>query len=244
MSDHSIFNNDEQSTPAEASQSGNEQASAADQLLGAIVNSEGKQKYASVEDALKATAAAQEHIRRLEEENTTFRQEVEKSTTLQSVLDAMKPREEVAPAPVVQAEAPSSIGEDDVAQLLEGMLNKRETEATAKANVSKVTSAFVEKHGVEAEAKYYESATALGFTNSEINELAARNPAAVFKMLGIDDKPAPVANPLRSSVGAGNLSDNKPQQPTFNPFQGGTSPSVEAFRKSKAATNERLGLDN
>ena len=239
MSDHSIFNNDEQSTPAEASQSGNEQASAADQLLGAIVNSEGKQKYASVEDALKATAAAQEHIRRLEEENTTFRQEVEKSTTLQSVLDAMKPREESEPvAPT------SSIGEDDVAQLLEGMLNKRETEATAKANVSKVTSAFVEKHGVEAEAKYYESATALGFTNSEINELAARNPAAVFKMLGIDDKPAPVANPLRSSVGAGNLSDNKPQQPTFNPFQGGTSPSVEAFRKSKAATNERLGLDN
>lgn len=239
MSDHSIFNNDEPSTPAEASQSGNEQASAADQLLGAIVNSEGKEKYASVEDALKATAAAQEHIRRLEEENTTFRQEVEKSTTLQSVLDAMKPREESEPvAPT------SSIGEDDVAQLLEGMLNKRETEATAKANVSKVTSAFVEKHGVEAEAKYYESATALGFTNSEINELAARNPAAVFKMLGIDDKPAPVANPLRSSVGAGNLSDNKPQQPTFNPFQGGTSPSVEAFRKSKAATNERLGLDN
>lgn len=239
MTDQSIFNNDEQSTPAEASQSGNEQASAADQLLGAIVNSEGKQKYASVEDALKATAAAQEHIRRLEEENTTFRQEVEKSTTLQSVLDAMKPREESEPvAPT------SSIGEDDVAQLLEGMLNKRETEATAKANVSKVTSAFVEKHGVEAEAKYYESATALGFTNSEINELAARNPAAVFKMLGIDDKPAPVANPLRSSVGAGNLSDNKPQQPTFNPFQGGTSPSVEAFRKSKAATNERLGLDN
>jgi hypothetical protein len=239
MTDQSIFNNDEQSTPAEASQSGNEQASAADQLLGAIVNSEGKQKYASVEDALKATAAAQEHIRRLEEENTTFRQEVEKSTTLQSVLDAMKPREESEPvAPT------SSIGEDDVAQLLEGMLNKRETEATAKANVSKVTSAFVEKHGVEAEAKYYESASALGFTNSEINELAARNPAAVFKMLGIDDKPAAVANPLRSSVGAGNLSDNKPQQPTFNPFQGGPSPSVEAFRKSKAATNERLGLDN
>lgn len=239
MTDQSIFNNDEPSTPAEASQSGNEQASAADQLLGAIVNSEGKQKYASVEDALKATAAAQEHIRRLEEENTTFRQEVEKSTTLQSVLDAMKPREESEPvAPT------SSIGEDDVAQLLEGMLNKRETEATAKANVSKVTSAFVEKHGVEAEAKYYESASALGFTNSEINELAARNPAAVFKMLGIDDKPAAVANPLRSSVGAGNLSDNKPQQPTFNPFQGGTSPSVEAFRKSKAATNERLGLDN
>lgn len=239
MTDQSIFNNDEQSTPAEASQSGNEQASAADQLLSAIVNSEGKQKYGSVEDALKATAAAQEHIRRLEEENTTFRQEVEKSTTLQSVLDAMKPREESEPA------APtSSIGEDDVAQLLEGMLNKRETEATAKSNVSKVTSAFVEKHGVEAEAKYYESASALGFTNSEINELAARNPAAVFKMLGIDDKPAAVANPLRSSVGAGNLSDNKPQQPTFNPFQGGTSPSVEAFRKSKAATNERLGLDN
>lgn len=239
MTDQSIFNNDEPSTPAEASQSGNEQASAADQLLSAIVNSEGKQKYGSVEDALKATAAAQEHIRRLEEENTTFRQEVEKSTTLQSVLDAMKPREESEPA------APtSSIGEDDVAQLLEGMLNKRETEATAKSNVSKVTSAFVEKHGVEAEAKYYESATALGFTNSEINELAARNPAAVFKMLGIDDKPAPVANPLRSSVGAGNLSDNKPQQPTFNPFQGGTSPSVEAFRKSKAVTNERLGLDN
>ncbi len=241
MTDQSIFNNDEPSTPAEASQSGNEQASAADQLLSAIVNSEGKQKYGSVEDALKATAAAQEHIRRLEEENTTFRQEVEKSTTLQSVLDAMKPREESASAP---AEPTSSIGEDDVAQLLEGMLNKRETEATAKSNVSKVTSAFVEKHGVEAEAKYYESATALGFTNSEINELAARNPAAVFKMLGIDDKPAAVANPLRSSVGAGNLSDNKPQQPTFNPFQGGTSPSVEAFRKSKAATNERLGLDN
>ena len=52
MTDQSIFNNDEPSTPAEVSQSGNEQASAADQLLGAIVNSEGKQKYGTVEDAL------------------------------------------------------------------------------------------------------------------------------------------------------------------------------------------------
>ena len=109
MTDQSIFNNDAPSTPAEVSQSGNEQASAADQLLGAIVNSEGKQKYGTIEDALKATAAAQEHIRRLEEENTSFRQKVEESTTLQAVLDAVKPREVSEPAPAAPT---SSIGED------------------------------------------------------------------------------------------------------------------------------------
>ncbi len=44
MTDQSIFNNDEQSTPADVSKSGNEQATAADQLISDRAKSDGKPK--------------------------------------------------------------------------------------------------------------------------------------------------------------------------------------------------------
>lgn len=239
MTDQSIFNNDNSSPQGEGDQGKNE-PTPADQLLSEIVNSEGKQKYGSVEEALKGLGNAQEHIRRLEEENSDFKQGAEKSATLQDVLDAMKP-DQGEPS---SNEEVAQLGEGDIAKVLEDMLAKRETASSQKANTTKVANKFVEVHGAEeAEAKYYEAAASLGFSKAEINELSARNPDAVFKMLGVNAEKEPTPNSLKGDVNAGEFNQQKPDAPRFNPFQPGPNSDLAAWRKSKEQTNSRLELD-
>ena len=239
MTDQSIFNNDDQNSQSDGGQ-GNDDKPAADQLLGAIVNADGKQKYATVEEALKGAASAQEHISRLETENTTFKQESEKSTTLQSVLDALKPQ---AGGEDPNKDVAPQLDADTLSQLLEGVVSKRETVSTQKQNTTTVASKFKELHGGEAEAKYYEAAASEGFSREQINGLAASNPSAVFKLLGVDAKKDTPAGSLKGDVNAGDFEKKAEELPRFNPMGGGNNPQLEAFRKSKAATNKRLGIE-
>lgn len=237
MIDPSIFNNGDEGSQSQSGQGNNDDATA-DQLLSAIVNSDGKQKYATVEEALKGAAAAQEHIGRIEEENTVFKQGAEKSTTLQDVLDAMKPKEGEGE----KEPTPAQLNKADVAEMLTGILEKRDTAATAKTNTTSVATKFKELHGEEAEAKYYEAAAGMGFSREEINRLAASNPTAVYKVLGVDVEKEQPDLALRSDVNSGEFSKEQPKPQRFNPFNGGANPQLEAFRKSAAATKERLGV--
>jgi uncharacterized coiled-coil protein SlyX len=237
MTDQSIF--DEGTPPQETPPSGsNEQVQAVDQLLGSIVNAEGKQKYATAEDLVKGFASAQEHISRLESENSTFKREVEKSTTLQDVLEAMKPTPDGEPAPA------ATLDEGKIAELLEKVVERKDTATAQKANVTSVTNKFKEMHGEQAEAKYYEAAANIGMSKSEINALAASNPTAVFAMLGVDAKQVAPKGGLNSSVSPAEFQQKPNEMPKFDPMKPSPNSALDKWRKVAAATNERLGLDN
>lgn len=236
MTDQSIFNQTE-ATPQESASEGVKEISGVDQLLAGITNAEGNQKYATIEDALKGLNSAQEHISRLEQENTTFKQGVEKSTTLQDVLNAMKPQEsEAAPT-----SAPT-LDEGTIAELLEKVVERRDTASAQKSNASKVANKFQEVHGEEAEAKYYAAAAEVGFSKMEINRLSASNPTAVLKLLGVTAETGTVKPALRSDVTAASFAGNETEKPKFNPFQPSANSALDKWKKSAEVTNKRLGL--
>lgn len=240
MTDQSIFDDTSESSQSDptSSTSTSEQTNAADQLLGSIVNADGKPKYSTVEDALKGAAAAQEHIRRLEAENTQFKQEVGKSTTLQDVLDAVKqsPGEETNTAP-------TPLDEDALAAIVEGLLDKRSTAQRQKDNATQVASAFQNKYGAEAETKYLEAAGNVGFSKAEINQLSASNPSAVLKLLGLADTGKAEPASLSSSANTSHFTKQEEPPARFDPFKAKRDESMEAWRKSVEATNKRLGLN-
>ena len=240
MTDQSIFGEGEgsQDTPAPISK---EEPQVVDQLLAGIVNAEGKQKYATIEEALKGAANAQEHISRLEQENSTFKQEVEKSTTLQDVLEAMKPKPEAQEGGDEKPATPA-LDEGVLAQLLEKVVERKETESTLKANAATVANKFRELHGDQAEAKYLEAAASVGMSKADINKLAATSPQAVFAMLGVDTKKEQ-ASGFKSSVSASEFQQKPNLAPKFDPMQPSPNSAVAKWREVSKATNERLGVD-
>ncbi len=106
----------------------------ADPLLATIVNEEGKPKYSSVQDALKALASSQAHIKTLESENSQLREAKTTALTLEEVLKAIKPSAETAPTPVVASPKPAET--QDIATIVANTLAKIETEKSAAKNVS------------------------------------------------------------------------------------------------------------
>jgi hypothetical protein len=236
MTDQSIFG-DSNASQEPAPASNNDSVPAVDQLLGSIVNADGKQKYATAEDLVKGFSSAQEHISRLEQENTSFKQEVEKSTTLQDVLEAMKPKSEGEVAPA------ANLDEGVLAQLLEKVVERKDTATAQKTNASTVASKFRELHGEQAEAKYYEAAASIGMSKSDINTLAASNPTAVFAMLGVDAKQvAPKVN-LNGSVSPAEFQQKPQEMPKFDPMKPAVNSTLDKWRAVAKATNERLGVE-
>ncbi len=235
MTDQSIFDTDGTPAPQEGDQGKNDQPTA-DQLLGKIVNAEGKPKYDSVEAAINGLAAAQEHISRLESENSDFKSKVDKSNTLQDVMDALKPQGEQEP----KGEAPQ-LDEATLAALLEKVVDSKTAQSTAQANAALVADTFTESFGDQAEVEYYKQAEAEGFTRAEINQLAATKPAAVLKLLDVKVKKQPVGLKTDATPAAFNQSDEGPAK--FDPFKPAPNSALATFREVREATNKRLGVE-
>ena len=240
MTDQSIFD-DNTASPEPVSSGEGSQVPAVDQLLGSITNAEGKQKYSNVEEALKGLSAAQEHIRRLEQENTEFKQKVEKSTTLQDVLEAMKP----APANQEGNGEPATPALDEgvLAELLEKVVEQRETVTVQKTNAATVANKFKELYGEEARTKYYEAAASVGLGQAEIDALAAKSPSAVFTMLGVEAKSTPQRGSVKSSVSTEGFEQKPKELPKFNPMQPSKNSTLEKWQAVVKETNSRLGIE-
>jgi hypothetical protein len=175
-----------------------------DQLLKTIVNEQGIPKYKSVEDAIKALAASQEHIKRIELENAQFKESTIKAKTMDELLEALKPKVETAPAaPTTPSATP------DLNAVVNKILAEREREQTETQNITIVTSKLKEVYGQEkASEVFYAKASALGFSQKAINELAAENPLAVFKLLDITPTaPTPSISGIRTEAFASRTED-------------------------------------
>jgi len=234
--DQSIFNNGGQPAQQQGDQGNNDQATA-DQLLASIVNAEGTPKYKTVEDAIKGLAAAQEHISRLEAENSDYKGKVEKSNTLQDVVDALqKSREGQEP----EKGSSSQIDEATLSAMLEQVVDKKEAQNTAKQNAALVVAQFKEAYGSEAEAKYNEAVAATGLSKSDVNALASKSPTAAMKLLGAAEKKQGMN--LNSSANPAAFKDSDTGPAKFDPFQPAKNSALEKFRESRKATNKRLGI--
>lgn len=193
-------------------------------LLSQIKNEKGEQKYKTLEDALVGLQHSQSFIQTLrkekqqvEEEVSSLRPVAEKVTELERVvLQLTQPNNAPAPTP-----APA-ISEESIAQLVEQTLSKKQQAEVAKANIQAVSVAVQKEFGEQAEQVFYSKAEELGLSRAEVNQLAARTPQAVLKMLGITEvKQVPNAVPTRTSINTASL------EPAKNTFIGRNSTRLE-----------------
>jgi hypothetical protein len=187
----SIFNEQNPATQPNAAANAAPNAQGSDDLanlLGSIKNERGEAKYASVEAALVGLRNAQEYIPQLtaklstqEQELKTAREEAARVAELQRTIEALTSGNTGQP----NTQASPTISKEDIAKLVTQTLTEQQQAVVAKSNVATVVNALQAKFGADAEKAYNTKAAEIGMTVAELNTLAARNPKAVFTLLGV-----------------------------------------------------------
>lgn len=159
---------------------------------------EGK-KYRSTEDALKSIPHAQTHISKLEQELAQHKEELAKARAMEELLKEFKQGQhvETPQAPQVPAATPSD--PVDIDKKVEEILSRKQAQAVAQQNVSKVLGAFQQQFGEQAKERYTKLAEEVGLPVSQLNALASSSPEAVLKLAGIKQA-QPVTKPTSSVV--------------------------------------------
>jgi hypothetical protein len=208
----SIFPNQNTPTPVNPSGGSNTPpGNSNDQLatlLAQIKNDRGEPKYKSVEDALNALRHSQDYIpqlsdklRQQEQELAAARASASKIEELERTLAALTQNNKPADPPLP---GPSGLSKEEIAELVSSTLSNQQKEAIAKQNLSQVVSTLTQSFGDKAEEVFYGKAKEVGMSVQEINELAAKSPAAAYRLLGIGDA-KPNASPATPGINTGSL---------------------------------------
>lgn len=214
MPDQTLFNNGEgNNSPATGTEGDNPLA----ELIG-----EGK-KYANEAAALASIIPAQKHITTLEAEAADLRAKAESGATVQSVLDAIKSGQQVAP--VAGNENAALTEPQDVSKLVTDILNEREQVGAAKANELKVDAEMTKRFGTKSEETMVAKAQELNMSVANMQELAQRSPDAflAFFPTGQQENGGPTS--VTSDVNTGQLEQN-------NNLQAGTKAFYDNLRRT------------
>lgn len=234
------------SVPAEQVQSPSA-ANYAD-LLGSIKNEHGVQKYATIEEALKGLANAQEYIPQVKSqlsskdaELAALKAELDKRKAVEDVIASLQPKQ---PEPVVEQTSQPSQGlsAEDIQRYVEQALNQSKAKDIQVSNTSKVRTALVSKYGEKAQEVATARAAELGLTMDALNTLAASSPDAALALLGAS---APVSSgaPVRSSVTLPVVERPVNLAPDKSIMRGATSKDIAAYmQKLTQATKQQLGF--
>lgn len=187
----------------------------ANQLL-LIKNERGEPKYKSLEDAIVALKHSQEYIPQLsaqlaqrEQELKEAREAAARVAELERTLEALTSQQSNAN----NQQAPA-FDENKIVEVVTQTLTRRQQEELAKVNLTTVVSTLTNTFGAEAEKTYNAKADEIGMTVAELNALAAKNPKAVFKLLGISQE-APKSQSSSSSATTYNTAGFQPTQDSF-----------------------------
>lgn len=219
MTDQSIFGENQNTSTQTPQNGGNTNAQNSNDLaitlLESIKNERGDPKYKSIEDALTALRHSQEYIPQLSAKLTQQEQELKEAREAAARAAELEKTVEALTSQNTQNVTPNApvISEDKIAEIVTRTLTQAQQAELAKNNITTVVSTLQSTFGAEAEKTYNAKATELGMTVPELNALAARNPKAVFKLLGIAQE-APKSQSSSSSVSY-NTDGFQPQQDSF-----------------------------
>jgi hypothetical protein len=129
-------------------------------------------------------------------------------------------------------------------QTIASVLSQKEAQNIAKANTSKVVSAFQAKFGdrVKAEEMYVKIAEEADMSVADLNALAARSPAAVLKLAGIGGAVPGVVTKPNSSVNTEALTGApSTEQSAVVKMGASTKDVVNAWKIAEQKVLKRLG---
>lgn len=147
----------------------------------------GERKYTK-EDAINKITNADDHIRKIEEENSQLRIKIDEYMNVLSGLQ--KPKSEPQ-----AASPPAGLSQEEVAKLVKEQVSSLNTEQTRTANLLRVDQKLQELYGgVEAASKeLLNKSQELGISLEEIKRLSEEAPAAVlswFKAPAVPNSPS------------------------------------------------------
>lgn len=207
MADQTIFN--EQQEPAETDQSQTKETPVTAQpvatdystQLGTIVDATGKQKYSSVDDALKSINFANEHISTIEAENARLKEDAAKAQSNEDLV-----------AQIQQANksqtSDNGVSIEAITKVVQSQLQAADKQHVITNNQSSLAAKLTERFGDKAEAVYLEKGKELGINPQTLNEIAGTSPDAVLAWFG-DVSTNLNPETIKSSV----ISTNAPTQP-------------------------------
>lgn len=221
MSDSNIFDDNGQTPPVVVPPSTPAIPDHLKELVG-----EGK-KYATLDKALESIPHAQQHIARLEQEAAELRQKQAEAIAVEEVYKKLM--ESMDKENDVTHRTPAGLDEASVLAILE----KRDAEAVAKANVARVKDALVGKYGEKAQEMYETKARELGVSTAFLNEVVRKSPKAAEELFGIKPKDTS-AGTTTGSIRTDALDNSRPPAKPKSVMSGATTDEmISAWRAAK-----------
>lgn len=211
-----------------------EPANPLQELLGSIVDHEGRQKYADPATALKSIPHAETTILSLRQELREAQEQLAKATSVEELAASLGKSTPKAPA-----EQPSpETSEVDVAAIVQKTLadmkaaEQAAAQATSEeANAHKVRDSLLELYGEKAQEVFSKRAQDLGTTPEGLAQLARTEPQMVLSQFQPSKPSTP--NPMFGNVDTSTLS--KPAAPELTPPKGRTTQDMVASYREHAA---------
>jgi DNA repair exonuclease SbcCD ATPase subunit len=249
MTDQSVFAEQEvkdQGQPAQETPSVNPFA---DQLA-SIKTEEGKQKYATIEEAIKGLAHSQQYIPELkgtlsekEQEIASLRAELEKREAVEQVVSRLSQTQEPVEQVANQQPMQQGLTQEDVEKLVASQLSQVEAQKTQSQNLESVNSSIRAKYGENASKVVQDKAAELGTTPQELQKLASQNPAMVMALF--NTKANTTAKPTTGSYNISVTDTPAPvlEKPAKSVLSGASSADQKEYMaKVKADVYARLGI--
>lgn len=150
-----------------------------------ITRDDGTPKYETVEQALDALKASQEHISRIERENATYADKVKENETLQETIKRLSGNMNTEEKPaVVTPQANGGLSVEAAEEVVKRVLNQERTVSTAVENLKRVNDSLLARFGDKAGEVAQAKAKQLGTTTAKLKELSASDPNLVLELFG------------------------------------------------------------
>jgi hypothetical protein len=162
----------------------------ADDLVG-----EGK-KFKTVDDLAFGKYQADTFIEQLKRENQELRSEIASRKRLEDLAELFTTRK---PDSTVDNQTDEKPGEqnkpafdpEEISKLVEDTVSRREAARRQEANLKEVKQTLMDHFGPEYPKHLTAQADALGMDPKELSQLAAVNPKALYRLVGLDNTKAP-----------------------------------------------------
>lgn len=217
-----------------------------DQLVG-----EGR-KYANAEELAKAYDHASAYIVHLQKGTNELREELNNRMSLEDFLNqrpeqepnasttedptnkspANTPPETEVTEPTKEDDKP----EIDLAELVRKTLQEETSKQAQLANQEKVVNQLIHVYGdnTKAAEEVDKAGNRLGFTRTDLMDIANRSPEAFFELMGISSKSAPDKGGTKSTINTEALSTQRQAQSSTNPKEGTFEYYEQMRREDKA----------
>jgi hypothetical protein len=205
--------------------------------LSAIVNEEGKQKYADINTALDALKTSQEFIpdlkhQVLEKDNEILklREELAKQVGVQETLEKYATQHKAQPQ--TTEETPTdSLGTQDIESLVQNVFKQHLEQTEAEKNLEQVHDALVAAYGDQASNHIAKTAKDLSTTKEQLESLARTNPTLVLKLLGSTEKDVKPAGGSTITTDTLQMKDTGLEPPKQSLLWGATHSEVSDYMK-------------